>query len=971
MKTGLRSVLIAVVLTACDSGGGTLDGDDDGSVNPGEEDGGTPNDARVMNDGSSRDARVPREAMPPPPNCGDNNKGGIEECDDGNVDDGDGCSSQCTKEEGFNCPAGSGACATICGDGLLVLGEACDDANVVSADGCSDTCQLESGWVCLGSGMGTCVSAGCGDGVIVGTETCDDGDAIPGDGCGTACAMEAGYLCPVPGMPCVAERCGDGVRAGAEACDDGETAGMTKSGDGCTSACDAVEPNYACPDQGGPCTRTTICGNGVLTSDEQCDDRNTANGDGCSASCRTEPGWQCTTVGRACTATRCGDMVVAGSEQCEDGNSTANDGCTACKIDAGWACTWTNGVSACHRARCGDGMVEGNEACDDGNTVAGDGCSPFNGDPAQPFGGNSALQCKFEPTCAVGQPCISVCGDGIRLPADTTEECDDGNRRNGDGCSSSCKEEAGYVCRNVTSTLPASFPLTVTYRDFISLPTTAASGAYRPGIDQHPDFNTFGGSDASYGMVNSSLVNGKPDYNNKCENDGSVAAGCGGGTNTDPQSTSKARFDEWYSNGAPASVQKFVTSMTMTRVGTTGNYRNPTFNASLFPLDSLGWVSGTSPKENRSDDHNFGFTTEIRHWFQFTGGEVLSFSGDDDVWVFIAGKLVLDLGGLHSKQSRTITLNTNANGGVSCYNDTASEACATASVNAGLVAGNVYEMALFHAERHTNQSNFDLTLNGFTAPLSVCTAVCGDGVITAGEICDEGSMCAGGTNNGAACYLPQAQRQTGDTVECNGSGAMCSSKNTNSYGGCKADCSDLGPHCGDSIKQGNEACDLGSALNTGSYNGCTADCKAGPKCGDSKVDGFYMEQCDLGTAGNVGGYGGCAANCRFAERCGDGTVQADEQCDDGQNRSAYGGCGPGCKLAPSCGDTVVQSARGEQCDLGAGNNTGAYGGCTSECKKAARCGDRVLDEADGEECDDGNLNNFDGCSKNCQRDTVI
>jgi fibro-slime domain-containing protein len=939
--------MVSILLAACsDSGGGG--GDDDSGTSPTGEAG--VSDDASMKDASLKDAeagRPPKEASLPRPDCGDNVKSDAEECEDGNVNDDDGCSSQCTKEAGFNCPAMVGACAPICGDGLLVAGEACDDTNVVAGDGCNETCQLENGWICVTSG-GACVSAGCGDGVIAGGETCDDGNAIPGDGCGTTCAMEAGWLCPVPGMSCVAERCGDGIRAGSEACDDGETNGATKSGDGCTAACDAIEPNYTCPFQGGACTRTSICGNGILTSDEQCDDRNTSGGDGCSSACTKENGWQCANVGRACTAARCGDMIIAGSEQCEDGNATASDGCTNCQVDSGYACTWNGTKSTCHAAVCGDGTVEGNESCDDGNTVAGDGCSPPSG--------NAALQCKFEPSCAVGQPCNSVCGDGIRLPTDTSEECDDGNSKNGDGCSSTCKKESGYICRNVTSTLPDSFPLTVTYRDFISLPQNGGT--------RHPDFEAFSGSDASYGMVNASLVGGKPDYTGKCQQGGTIPSGCGGGTNTNAQSTSKANFDEWYSNGAPASMKKVVTTMTMTRVPNTTNYRNPSYGQQLFPLDGQGWVAGASPKENLFNGHNFGFTTEIHHWFQFNGGEVLSFSGDDDVWVYIAGKLVLDLGGLHSQQTRTITLN--ANGTVSCHNDTANANCTTASVNAGLVAGNVYEMALFHAERHTNQSNFDLTLNGFTAPISKCTAVCGDGVITSGEVCDEGSLCSGGTKAGMACYNPTPQ--AGDAVEC--TGGSCSSSNSGAYGHCKSDCSDLGPHCGDGTKQGSEACDLGYAGNTGSYNGCTSDCQAGPKCGDGKIDGYYGEQCDLPT-GNVGGYGGCAADCKFSERCGDGTVQADEQCDDGQNRSAYGGCGPGCKLAPSCGDGMVQAARGEQCDHGTSMNTGAYGGCTMDCKKAARCGDKVVDAANGETCDDGNLNDYDGCSSSCSYDMVI
>ncbi|MCD6499367.1 MAG: hypothetical protein J7M25_13835, partial [Deltaproteobacteria bacterium] len=54
-----------------------------------------------------------------------------EECDDGNVADGDGCSSQCKLE-------------TDCGNGVKEGVEECDDGNVQNGDGCSDHCTLES-----------------------------------------------------------------------------------------------------------------------------------------------------------------------------------------------------------------------------------------------------------------------------------------------------------------------------------------------------------------------------------------------------------------------------------------------------------------------------------------------------------------------------------------------------------------------------------------------------------------------------------------------------------------------------------------------------------------------------------------------------------------------------------------------------------------------------------------------------------
>jgi hypothetical protein len=42
-------------------------------------------------------------------------------------------------------------------------------------------------------------------------------------------------------------------------------------------------------------------------------------------------------------------------------------------------------------------------------------------------------------------------------------------------------------------------------------------------------------------------------------------------------------------------------------------------------------------------------------------------------------------------------------------------ACPVATRDLDLVVGSVYEMALFHAERHTGFSNFDLTLGGFVS----------------------------------------------------------------------------------------------------------------------------------------------------------------------------------------------------------------------------------------------------------------
>ena len=84
---------------------------------------------------------------------------------------------------------------------------------------------------------------------------------------------------------------------------------------------------------------------------------------------------------------------------------------------------------------CGDGVVERSEQCDDGNTVNGDGCSRI---------------CQIEANwdCPTeGKPCkyVGNCGSGVLT---TNKACDDGNTTSGDGCSSDCKTvETGYICR--------------------------------------------------------------------------------------------------------------------------------------------------------------------------------------------------------------------------------------------------------------------------------------------------------------------------------------------------------------------------------------------------------------------------------------------------------------------------------------------------------------------------------------------
>lgn len=61
-------------------------------------------------------------------------------CDDGNLVNGDGCSSSCTVENGWVCSGGTpnapDVCKNVCGDGILIPGlEECDDRNIRNGDG--------------------------------------------------------------------------------------------------------------------------------------------------------------------------------------------------------------------------------------------------------------------------------------------------------------------------------------------------------------------------------------------------------------------------------------------------------------------------------------------------------------------------------------------------------------------------------------------------------------------------------------------------------------------------------------------------------------------------------------------------------------------------------------------------------------------------------------------------------------------
>ncbi|MCK4454104.1 DUF4215 domain-containing protein [Candidatus Parcubacteria bacterium] len=113
------------------------------------------------------------------PICGNNVLDENEECDDGNLEDGDGCSSICEIEpEPEPEPE-----EPVCGNGVLEGDEECDDGNTDDNDGCSSICQIEEPEPEPEEPV-------CGNGILEEDEKCDDGNTEDNDGCSSVCQIE-------------------------------------------------------------------------------------------------------------------------------------------------------------------------------------------------------------------------------------------------------------------------------------------------------------------------------------------------------------------------------------------------------------------------------------------------------------------------------------------------------------------------------------------------------------------------------------------------------------------------------------------------------------------------------------------------------------------------------------------------------------------------------------------------------------
>ena len=132
-----------------------------------------------------------------------------------------------------------------------------------------------------------------------------------------------------------------------------------------------------------------------------------------------------------------------------------------------------------------------------------------------------------------------------------------------------------------------------------------------------------------------------------------------------------ADFQSWYHDLPGVDLSTTITLPFVPEAGQSGV--NTFDNEAFFPIDNQ--LFG-----DQGNVHNEDFTLETHAQILYTGGETYDFSSDDDLWVFINRRLVVDLGGVHPSLFGSVALD-----------DVAGQI--------GIVTGQTYALDMFYANR--------------------------------------------------------------------------------------------------------------------------------------------------------------------------------------------------------------------------------------------------------------------------------
>jgi fibro-slime domain-containing protein len=138
-----------------------------------------------------------------------------------------------------------------------------------------------------------------------------------------------------------------------------------------------------------------------------------------------------------------------------------------------------------------------------------------------------------------------------------------------------------------------------------------------------------------------------------------------------PTTHGAAAFFDWYHDVPGENLSTTIPLVFQPDASHAGDYRFD--DEMFFPID--GQLFG-----NQGAPNNENITAEVHAKVVYSGGETWGFASDDDLWVFVNGHLVIDLGGLHASMSQSVMLD-------------------QVAAAAGIVAGQTYPFDLFYANR--------------------------------------------------------------------------------------------------------------------------------------------------------------------------------------------------------------------------------------------------------------------------------